>query len=49
MPRRRQLYSITLPADAGILVPGFWMLFALSPGGVPSLGATIQITPPVAG
>ena len=36
---------MTLPGDAGILVPGFWMLFGLNHAGVPSVGATIQITP----
>ena len=36
-------YSLTLPADHGVLVPGVWMLFALDGSGVPSTAATIVI------
>jgi galactose oxidase len=37
-------YSFTLEADSGILLPGFYYLFALSSAGVPSVAKTIQIT-----
>lgn len=33
-----------LPADYGVLTPGFWYLFAMSPSGVPSVARTVQIT-----
>jgi len=36
-------YTFTLPNDAGILLPGYWMLFATS-GGVPSVAQTIKVT-----
>ncbi|KAH7308965.1 hypothetical protein B0I35DRAFT_360049 [Stachybotrys elegans] len=36
-------YTATLPADAGILIPGPWMLFALNEAGVPSIATTIRI------
>jgi hypothetical protein len=37
-------YTATLPTDPGILVPGYYMLFALDPRGVPSMAVTLQIT-----
>lgn len=36
-------YTFKLPTDAGILLPGQWMLFATS-GGVPSVAKTITVT-----
>jgi hypothetical protein len=36
-------YSVTLPADPGVLLPGYYMLFALNANGVPSTSTTIQI------
>ena len=36
-------YTLTLPDDAGITMPGWWMLFALNDG-VPSVATTIQVT-----
>ncbi|KAL8282290.1 hypothetical protein RB600_005642 [Gaeumannomyces tritici] len=33
-----------LPADYGVLTPGFWYLFAMSPSGVPSVARTVQVT-----
>ncbi|KAI4248149.1 MAG: hypothetical protein L6R40_001238 [Gallowayella cf. fulva] len=36
-------YTVTVPADAGVVIPGYWMLFAVSEGGVPSLAKTVQI------
>jgi galactose oxidase len=36
-------YTATLPTDAGILVPGPYMLFALNSAGVPSLAKNIRV------
>lgn len=36
-------YTLNVPDDAGIAMPGWWMLFALA-GGVPSVATTIQVT-----
>ena len=37
-------YTLTVPKDAGIALPGYWMVFALNSAGVPSVAKTIQIT-----
>ena len=36
-------YSVTLPSDRGVVVPGRYMLFALDAAGVPSLGRTVLV------
>ena len=36
-------YTLTIPNDAGVALPGPWYLFALE-GGVPSVSTTIRIT-----
>ncbi len=36
-------YALAIPADKGVVLPGYYMLFALSPTGVPSLSRTIKI------
>jgi galactose oxidase len=36
-------YNLTIPADKGIAVPGYWMLFALDAKGVPSVAKIIRI------
>lgn len=36
-------YELTLPSNPGILLPGHYMLFAMSPEGVPSVAKTIRI------
>jgi galactose oxidase len=36
-------YMLTLPADRGILVPGYYMLFALDSVGVPSMARIVRI------
>ncbi|GIM89382.1 hypothetical protein Ato02nite_011750 [Paractinoplanes toevensis] len=36
-------YNLTVPADKGIAVPGYWMLFALDAKGVPSVAKIIKI------
>ncbi|KAH7119352.1 hypothetical protein B0J13DRAFT_568646 [Dactylonectria estremocensis] len=37
-------YSFQIPADSGIAIPGYWMLFALNSANVPSVAATIKVT-----
>ncbi|KAI0404208.1 hypothetical protein F4802DRAFT_259390 [Xylaria palmicola] len=37
------VHVITLPSDPGVLVPGYWMLFALNSAGVPSVATTIKV------
>lgn len=37
-------YTAVLPNDYGILLPGFYYLFAVSASGVPSVAKTLQIT-----
>ena len=38
-------YSVTIPADPGVAVPGYYMLFALDTRGVPSVAKIIRIEP----
>ena len=37
-------YQLALPANANVLTPGYWMLFALNNQGVPSVAKVIQIS-----
>lgn len=37
-------YTFKLNGDAGILQPGYWMIFALNSAGVPSIARSIKIT-----
>ena len=37
-------YSVKIPADHGVALPGYWMLFAVNSAGVPSLAMTVKIT-----
>jgi galactose oxidase len=36
-------YRLTIPADNGVALPGYWMLFALDAAGVPSISKTLHI------
>jgi hypothetical protein len=36
-------YTLTIPSDPGIVLPGYYMLFALNTQGVPSVSTTILI------
>jgi len=36
-------YRLTIPADAGVALPGYWMLFALNAKGVPSVAKVLKI------
>jgi galactose oxidase len=37
-------YSVKVPADKGVALPGYWMLFAIDAAGVPSVAKTVKIT-----
>jgi galactose oxidase len=36
-------YVLSIPADPGVVLPGYYMLFALNSAGVPSVSTTVQI------
>jgi galactose oxidase len=36
-------YALAIPSDPGIALPGYYMLFALNPQGVPSTAATLRV------
>lgn len=36
-------YVVVIPPDAGIVLPGYWMLFASNEKGVPSIARTVQV------
>ena len=36
-------YTVRLPNDSGVLLPGPWYLFAMSKGGVPSVARTVYV------
>ncbi|KAF2729751.1 galactose oxidase [Polyplosphaeria fusca] len=38
-------WSVVVPGDAGVVVPGYWYLFAIDGAGTPSLGKVIRVTP----
>lgn len=38
-------YTATVPKNPGVAVPGFWMLFALTKEGVPSVATFVKVTP----
>ena len=37
-------YTLTVPNDAGVAIPGYYMLFAMNSAGVPSVSKTVLIT-----
>jgi len=37
-------YELGIPSNPGIVVPGYYMLFAMNPDGVPSVAKMLQIT-----
>lgn len=41
--QNKAMYTIKLPADSGILLPGYYYLFAISKTGVPSIARTLQV------
>jgi galactose oxidase len=36
-------YSLTIPSDTGVALPGYWMIFGMNAKGVPSVAKTIKI------
>jgi galactose oxidase len=36
-------YLLKIPADPGVTVPGYYMLFALNTKGVPSVSRTLRV------
>ncbi|MGF6291925.1 galactose oxidase early set domain-containing protein [Paraburkholderia youngii] len=36
-------YLLNIPADPGVAVPGYYMLFALNANGVPSVSRTLRL------
>jgi galactose oxidase len=36
-------YSFVVPSDAGVALPGYWMLFVMSQTGVPSVAKTVKV------
>ncbi|KAH8898700.1 putative galactose oxidase precursor, partial [Thozetella sp. PMI_491] len=42
-PIESWLYNTHLPQDPGVLLPGYWMLFALNAHGTPSIATTLRI------
>ena len=36
-------YMLKIPADPGVVVPGYYMLFALNTKGVPSVSRTLRV------
>ncbi|RAR01957.1 galactose oxidase [Stemphylium lycopersici] len=38
-------YTMTIPADPGVALPGYWLLFAMNADGTPSVGKIIKVTP----
>jgi galactose oxidase len=37
------VYTTVLPSDAGVLLPGYWMLFAINSAGTPSVATQIRV------
>jgi hypothetical protein len=42
-PTSGTTYSVTIPADPGVVPPGNWMVFGLNSAGVPSVSRTVRI------
>jgi galactose oxidase len=42
-PAGTNTYTVTIPTDPGIALPGYWMLFAIDSAGVPSVAKTVFI------
>jgi galactose oxidase len=37
-------YTVTIPSDAGVALPGYWFLFAVNSAGTPSVAKIIKVT-----
>ncbi|MGG6496171.1 UNVERIFIED_CONTAM: DUF1929 domain-containing protein, partial [Bacteroidetes bacterium 56_B9] len=40
----RNKYSVRIPNDPGVVIPGYWMLFVMDVNGTPSVAQTILVT-----
>lgn len=38
-------YTVTIPNDPGVALPGYWYLFAIDSAGTPSVAKTVKVTP----
>lgn len=36
-------YTLTVPSDSGIAIPGYWMVFVINSAGVPSVAKSIRV------
>jgi galactose oxidase len=36
-------YTFTVPTNPGVVLPGYWMVFAMNSAGVPAIAQTIQV------
>ena len=36
-------YTVTVPNEPGIAIPGYWMVFGMNGAGVPSIAKTVLI------
>ncbi|KAF2652582.1 carbohydrate-binding module family 32 [Lophiostoma macrostomum CBS 122681] len=39
------LYSVVIPSDPGVALPGYWYIFAIDEAGTPSAAKIVKITP----
>ena len=37
-------YTVTVPSDPGVALPGYWMLFVMNSAGTPSISRSVRIT-----
>ncbi|KAF2824088.1 galactose oxidase [Ophiobolus disseminans] len=37
-------YTVVVPSDPGVALPGYWLLFAINSSGTPSVGKIIKVT-----
>jgi galactose oxidase len=37
-------YTVTIPSDPGVALPGYWFLFAIDGAGTPSVGKIVKVT-----
>ncbi|EON68702.1 hypothetical protein W97_07960 [Coniosporium apollinis CBS 100218] len=42
-PNGPNRYDVTIPAEKGIAIPGYWMLFVMDAQGVPSVAMSLQV------
>ena len=37
------VYQVLIPRDSGVVIPGWWMLFAINAQGTPSVSAVVNV------